>query len=86
MKLYYGHYLCHVFHQDYVLKQGVNPETVKARMLVLLRQRGAEYPAEHNVGHLYHGTETHLAHFRALDPTNSFNPGIGKDSKLRHYV
>ena len=48
--------------------------------------RGAEYPAEHNVGHLYHGTPEHLAHFHALDPTNSFNPGIGKDSKARHYA
>lgn len=85
-KLYYGHFLCHVFHQDYVLKRGADADAVKHRMLELLAARRAEYPAEHTVGHLYQGTETHLAHFHALDPTNSFNPGIGKDSKAKHYA
>lgn len=86
LKLYYGHFLCHVFHQDYVVKQGADLHTVKDAMLAVLETRGAQYPAEHNVGHVYAAKPEQLAFFRALDPTNSFNPGIGDDSKHRHYA
>lgn len=82
-KLYYGHFLCHVFHQDYVVKKGVDPKLVKAQMLALLDQRGAEYPAEHNVGHLYEAKPALKAFYEKLDPTNTFNPGIGKTSKQK---
>lgn len=82
-RLYYGHFLCHVFHQDYVLRKGVDAKALKAGMLALLDQRGAEYPAEHNVGHLYAAKPALAAHYAALDPTNSFNPGIGKTSRCR---
>lgn len=85
LKLYYGHFLCHVFHQDYVLAKGAVPHQVKNAMLAVLDTRGAQYPAEHNVGHVYASKPEQHAFFRALDPTNSFNPGIGDDSKHRHY-
>lgn len=81
-KLYYGHFLCYVFHQDYVVDKGVDPLAVEHDMWRLLDQRGAEYPAEHNVGHLYPAKPALAAHYRALDPCNCFNPGIGKTSKL----
>lgn len=82
-RLYYGHFLCHVFHQDYILRKGADARLVKARMLALLDKRGAEYPAEHNVGHLYEAKPPLRAFYEALDPTNSFNPGIGKTSKQK---
>lgn len=82
-KLYYGHFFCHVFHQDYVVRKGVDPTQIKYRMLELLDNRGAEYPAEHNVGHLYEAKTELAAFYERLDPTNSFNPGIGKTSKQR---
>lgn len=85
-KLYYGHFFCHVLHQDYVVKAGHDPAKIKAAMLELLDQRGAKYPAEHNVGHLYAAEEPLAAHYRACDPTNSLNPGIGKMSKRKHYA
>ncbi|MEX0281397.1 MAG: D-lactate dehydrogenase [Arenibacterium sp.] len=84
-KLYYGHFFCHVFHQDYVVKKGVDVKALKAKMLALLEARGAEYPAEHNVGHLYQAKPALSAHYQSLDPTNSFNPGIGKTSREKHY-
>jgi D-lactate dehydrogenase len=84
-KLYYGHFLCHVLHQDYVVKKGSDPKALKASMLELLDKRGAEYPAEHNVGHLYEAKPALADHYRSLDPTNSFNPGIGKMSRERNY-
>ncbi|WP_267388430.1 hypothetical protein [Sphingomonas sp. GC_Shp_3] len=45
LPLYYGHFFCHVLHQDYVLKLGSDAATVKRDMLALLDIRGAEYPA-----------------------------------------
>ena len=84
-KLYYGHFFCHVFHQDYIVKKGVDVAALKAAMLKGLDARGAEYPAEHNVGHLYAAKPALKAHYEALDPSNTFNPGIGKTSREKHY-
>ena len=72
-KLYYGHFMCHVMHQDYVVKKGSDPKALKAAMLKLFDERGAEYPAEHNVGHLYKAKPDLAAHYKTCDPTNSFN-------------
>lgn len=84
-KLYYGHFFCHVFHQDYIVKKGVDPLKMEHQMWKLLDARRAEYPAEHNVGHLYIAKPS-LAHFyQKLDPTNSFNVGIGHTSKLKYW-
>ncbi|NDL62842.1 D-lactate dehydrogenase [Acerihabitans arboris] len=84
-KLYYGHFMCHVFHQDYIVRKGVDSHALKERMLELLNQRGAEYPAEHNVGHLYQAKPVLAAFYRQSDPTNTFNPGIGKTTKLKQW-
>lgn len=84
-KLYYGHFLCHVLHQDYIVKKGVDAHALKEKMLELLDERGAIYPAEHNVGHLYEAAPALVDHYKKSDPTNSFNPGIGKTSKLKHW-
>ena len=51
----------------------------------LLDNRQAEYPAEHNVGHLYPAKAAMQAFYRALDPCNSLNPGIGQTSKCKHW-
>jgi len=85
-KLYYGHFMCHVFHQDYIVKEGVDVTALKEEMLGLLKQRGAEYPAEHNVGHMYEAKPDLAAFYKQQDPTNSMNPGIGKMSKKRDYA
>lgn len=84
-KLYYGHFLCHVFHQDYIVKKGVDPLAIEHQMWNLLDERGAEYPAEHNVGHLYVAKPALKNHYQKLDPTNSFNVGIGHTSKLKYW-
>ncbi|WP_136439427.1 D-lactate dehydrogenase [Pacificoceanicola onchidii] len=84
-KLYYGHFFCHVLHQDYIVKKGVDAKALKAQMLEILDQRGAEYPAEHNVGHLYKAKPDLAAFYQSIDPTNSLNPGLGKMSRNKHY-
>ena len=85
-KLYYGHFMCHVFHQDYIVKKGHDCMALEHEMLHLLDKRSAQYPAEHNVGHLYEAKPELKAFYRKLDPTNSFNPGIGHTSKKKNWA
>ena len=85
MKLYYGHLFCHVLHQNYIVKKGVDGDELKKKLLKIYDKRGAEYPAEHNVGHEYHAKPSLLNFYRQLDPTNRFNPGIGKTTKLKDW-
>ncbi|WP_369348488.1 D-lactate dehydrogenase [Stenotrophomonas sp. JAG2] len=82
-KLYYGHFFCHVFHQDYIVRKGEDPLAIEHAMWTLLDARGAEYPAEHNVGHLYPAKPALAAFYQQLDPSNMFNPGIGQTAKTR---
>jgi D-lactate dehydrogenase len=84
-KLYYGHFFCHVFHQDYIVKKGNDPIAMEHQMWKLLDERRAEYPAEHNVGHLYVAKPALAGFYHELDPTNTFNPGIGHTSKKKHW-
>ena len=85
MKLYYGHLFCHVLHQNYIIKKGVDPKKAKEKLFKTYDNRGAEYPSEHNVGHEYHAKNTLKDFYKDLDPTNTFNPGIGKTSKLKNW-
>jgi D-lactate dehydrogenase len=84
-KLYYGHFFCHVFHQDYLIRTGFDLTGIKAQMLELLEKRGARYPAEHNVGHLYAADPGLISHYQSLDPCNCMNPGIGQTSRRQHW-
>lgn len=84
--LYYGHFFCHVFHQDYIVAKGMDLHELEQRMHGVLDARGAEYPAEHNVGHLYVAKPVLADHYRSLDPCNIFNPGIGHTSRQRHWA
>lgn len=85
-KIYYGHFLCHVFHQDYIVRKGVDPLELEHRMWALLDARGAHYPAEHNVGHLYPAGPDLAQHYQQLDPCNCLNPGLGHLSKKRGWA
>ncbi|MDB9787893.1 D-lactate dehydrogenase [Flavobacteriaceae bacterium] len=85
LKFYYGHLFCHVFHHNYILKKGVDAKKLKKELLEIYDKRGAEYPAEHNVGHEYKATPVLTEFYKKLDPTNFFNPGIGQTSKLKNW-
>ena len=76
--LRYGHFLCHVFHRDYVVARGSDAAALKSALLVALDAEGARYPAEHNVGRQYRADPDLAEFYRALDPTNRFNPGLGR--------
>ena len=81
-----SHFFCLVIHHDFVIKKGVDPDAFKAQYLKLLDVRGAKYPAEHNVGHLYTAEPNLSDFYQNLDPTNTFNSGVGKMSKNKHYA
>jgi D-lactate dehydrogenase len=82
---YYGHFFCHVLHQDHVAKKGVDGTELKKRMMGLLEARGAALPAEHNYGRLYKLPPSLEAHFKQLDPGNVFNAGIGGTSPKKNW-
>ncbi|GAA0833431.1 MULTISPECIES: D-lactate dehydrogenase [Marinomonas] len=85
VKMYYGHFFCHVMHQNYIMKKGVDAKAVKKQILSSYDARGAEYPAEHNVGHEYIAKPALREFYQKTDPTNSFNSGIGGTSKLKNW-
>ncbi|MGP5612254.1 D-lactate dehydrogenase [Brachybacterium alimentarium] len=84
--VYFGHFFCHVLHQDHVAKKGVDPVALKKEMTALLESRGAAVPAEHNYGRLYPAPEPMVDHFRQLDPLNMFNAGVGETSPRRRWA
>ena len=82
---YLGHFFCHVLHQDYLLHPTTNAKQFKKELLAFYDTRHIEYPAEHNVGHMY-PAKAELQHFyKTLDPTNSLNPGIGQTEKWKNW-
>lgn len=84
--LYYGHFFCQVFHQDYIVAKGTDPLAFEHALWALLDERGAQYPAEHNVGHLYIAKPQLADFYREIDPRNQLNPGIGHTPKGRGWT
>ena len=84
--VYFGHFFCHVLHQDHVAKQGVDPVALKQEMTALLEDRGAAVPAEHNFGRIYPAPEPMVEHFKRLDPLNMFNAGVGETSARKWWA
>lgn len=83
---YYGHFFCHVLHQNHVAKKGVDAVELKKQMTKLLEDRGAAIPAEHNYGRLYDAPPALEEHYRQLDPCNVFNAGVGNTSPRRNWA
>jgi len=84
--LYYGHFFCQVFHQDYIVRKGTDPLAFEHALWALLDERGAQYPAEHNVGHLYVARPELKEFYRSIDPRNQLNPGIGHTPRGRDWA
>lgn len=82
---YLGHFFCHVMHQDYLLYPKVDVKKFKDELLAFYDRRRIEYPAEHNVGHVYTAKPALHNFYKKLDPTNSLNPGIGQTAKWKNW-
>lgn len=83
---YFGHFFCHVLHQNHVAKKGVDVIELKKQMTKLLTDRGAAIPAEHNYGRIYPAPPALAEHYRQLDPCNVFNAGVGMTSPRRNWA
>ena len=70
---------------DFVIAKEKNPTYLKNKIFKKLDSIGAKYPAEHNVGHFYKADKDLANFYKELDPSNSFNAGIGKLSKNKFY-
>jgi D-lactate dehydrogenase len=81
-----GHFFCHVFHYDYIIAKGSDWLNVERAILDHLAGSGIEFPSEHNVGHLYKARPVLTDFYRALDPSNTLNPGVGQTSKKRNWA
>ena len=55
-----------MFHQDYIVTKGHDTMALEHKMWKLLDARGARYPAEHNVGHLYEAEPSLINHYKKL--------------------
>jgi D-lactate dehydrogenase len=84
--LYYGHFFCQVFHQDYIVRSNVDPIAFEHAVWRTLDARDARYPAEHNVGHVYTAPAELAGFYRSLDPRNQLNPGIGRTTRQRRWA
>lgn len=82
----YGHFLCHVFHCDFLLQPGVDRSAFEAEVKTLVEAGGGQMPAEHSFGHLYEAPDHVVEFYRRLDPTNSLNPGVGRTSRHRNWA
>lgn len=83
--LRYGHFFCHVIHEDLIVARGADSWAIEERAVTRLERRSCECPAEHNVGHLYTAKPELVEFYRSLDPCNTFNPGIGHTSKRANW-
>ena len=72
-------------HLNYIVKKNVDANLLKKKLLMTYELRGAEYPAEHNVGHEYDAKSSLKKFYKELDPNNIFNPGIGRTSKKKQW-
>lgn len=84
-KAYYGHFFCHVFHQEYVVAKGKSLQEIEKLILATFAARGGRYPAEHNVGQHYRASKDLSKFYFSLDPSNRFNPGIGQTPAGRYW-
>ena len=58
----------------------------KNGMVKLVESVGGRLPAEHGHGTEYAAPPETVDRWKLADPTNSFNPGVGKSSKKKHWV
>ncbi len=80
-KLYYGHFLCHVFHQDYIARKGEDPMAIEHAMWALLDQRG-RVSGRAQCRPPVSGRRRWRASTGSWT-RNTFNPGIGQTSKAK---
>ena len=71
-KIYYGHLLDHVMHQDYILKPGVDAHELKKKCLKFWMSVTL-FIQPNTMLVIYIWAPALIKHYKKNDPTNSFN-------------
>jgi D-lactate dehydrogenase len=86
VKMMYGHFGCAVYHYDVAIKGGEREAaSLKKGMVNAVEQVGGKLPAEHGFGTEYTAPPGTVARWKEVDPTNMFNPGVGKTTNLPNW-
>ena len=68
---------CNVVHEDIAFKPGVDAHKAKMSLKHSVEDMGGKLPAEHGHGTEYVAPEATRKRWKAMDPLNVFNPGVG---------
>ena len=82
-----SHFGCGVFHEELIFPPGVTPvDAQKVSVKHGIDSLGGALPAEHGHGSEYCAPPATQSRWEQIDPTNSFNPGVGKSSPSARFI
>ena len=85
-RMRYSHFACNVVHEDIAFPPGVDVHAAKMEFKKTVEHKcGGKLPAEHGHGTEYHAPESTQLRWKAMDPLNVMNPGIGGLSSKYEY-
>jgi D-lactate dehydrogenase len=77
-RMRYSHFACNVVHEDLAYAPGVDIHAVMMQLKKTIeRDCGGKLPAEHGHGTEYDAPEDTRKRWKAMDPHNVLNPGVG---------
>jgi FAD/FMN-containing dehydrogenase len=83
-RMRYGHYGCNVIHESLAFAPGVDVKAEKAAIKRRLEALGGVLPAEHGFGTEYPAPADSQKRWKAMDPTNTMNPGAWQTLRSVH--
>jgi len=86
VRMRYSHFGCNVVHEDLAYAAGVDTHAAKHRIKGAVEGMRGRLPAEHGHGTEYTAPPDTQTRWKAMDPTNTMNPGVGGLSYLRGYA
>ena len=85
-RMRYSHFGCNVVHEDVAFPADVDAHAAKMKLKKSVElNSGGKLPAEHGHGTEYHAPENTQHRWKAMDPLNVMNPGVGGLSTKRSY-
>ena len=85
LRMRYSHFGCNVVHEDVCVKPGVDAHQAHMDLKQAVEAIEGMLPAEHGHGTEYNAPPGTVTRWKAMDPLNVFNPGIGGTSTERRY-
>mmetsp|Transcript_28656 Transcript_28656/g.94224 ORF Transcript_28656/g.94224 Transcript_28656/m.94224 type:complete len:643 (-) Transcript_28656:275-2203(-) len=86
LRMRYSHFGCNVVHEDVCVKAGVDVDRVHHDLKDAVEAIDGKLPAEHGHGLEYNAPPETVARWKAMDPLNVMNPGIGGTSTAKKYA